>query len=420
MIPRWFPLTLSAVAFVPGFLHAQQAYPNAQPQRVQTVIAQPQHVERTFIVEVPATQNEKMYEDIEILRRILDRKLTPLYPSIPSTGGRTEATIYGTLLGAQDGNPGTLLVTPDGHYQLHRQTRIWNADQPPIPGWVSDSNNLSIMPYPATIPLRSLEGIYLKGQGVVYTATLASLQPAAKAETDSSIKEGRVAVLQRDSEWDSIRRQVRKEKDEPKKPEESKPPTLSDVLLRVLADNGHNFSQLGENESLTIILTVHEESPSSPAAKSGTGSTRTESKPAPADSDADRQREARNLELLGELHLKQAKYEEAKIVFQRMLERATSLKQAAEARRKLSQCYLMQGQDEKALDELDQAIQLMRRKTEAKEKSAPAAKKVAALPVKLIISAPKKLLDQVKEGKISFEDFRRQASVETLRFGDRR
>jgi hypothetical protein len=33
---------------------------------------------------------------------------------------------------------------------------------------------------------------------------------------------------------------------------------------------------------------------------------------------------------------------------------------------------------------------------------------------------PKKLLDETKEGKIPFEEFRRRARVETLRFDERR
>src|SRR5689334_21165305 len=96
MISRWFPFTLFAFVFAPGLLHAQQSFPNA-PQ---------QSVERTFVVDVSAGQSEKMYEDIEILRRILDRKLTPLYPSIPSKGGRTDATI-GMLYTPIDANTGS-------------------------------------------------------------------------------------------------------------------------------------------------------------------------------------------------------------------------------------------------------------------------------------------------------------------------
>ncbi len=76
---------------------------------------------------------------------------------------------------------------------------------------------------------------------------------------------------------------------------------------------------------------------------------------------------------------------------------------------------------EEARAALGQVLALAIEDKEANAKPAPAATPPAApLPIKLIVSAPKKLLDQVKEGKISFEEFRRQASVETLTFDGKR
>src|SRR5262249_9187603 len=110
---------------------------------------------------------------------------------------------------------------------------------------------------PIVIPIRTLEGIYLKGQGVVYTVTLSSLQLTAKVETAKPV-----------SEWESVRREFRKEKETPKKSDAGKVAGLREVLLKVLAENGHHFSRLGENESLTIVVTVHEESKPQPPRKS--------------------------------------------------------------------------------------------------------------------------------------------------------
>jgi hypothetical protein len=56
----------------------------------------------------------------------------------------------------------------------------------------------------------------------------------------------------------------------------------------------------------------------------------------------------------------------------------------------------------------------------AAQKPAPmkgAAQPQAALPGKMIVSATKRLLDQVGSGKLSFEDFKKQASVQYLTFG---
>src|SRR5262249_45649518 len=96
---------------------------------------------------------------------------------------------------------------------------------------------------------------------------------------------------------------------------------------------------------------------------------------------------------------------------------ASEAKQKAALHRKLAQAYLMQEKIEKARSHLDQAIALLKEAEDAKSKPAPAVKpETAPLPVKMIISVPKKLLDQAGEGKMTFEEFCRQASVETLRF----
>jgi tetratricopeptide (TPR) repeat protein len=262
----------------------------------------------------------------------------------------------------------------------------------------------------------TLEGVYLKGQGVVYTATLTSLQPAAKTETPKPV-----------SEWESVRRQLRNEQEESKKPEETKPPTLSDALLKVLAENGHHFSQLGENESLTVVLTVHEAKPtSSPQKSSGGGaggSAKTESKPATGQSAAYRS-QVRDLELLGDLHLKQGQNEEALKAFQQAVEvKELDPNESATLYRKLAQCYLALEKIAEARAALDKAAEISKNAQEAaatKNKQTTAKSPTPTLPIKLIVSAPKKLLVEIKGGRITFDDFRRQALVETLRFGENR
>jgi tetratricopeptide (TPR) repeat protein len=378
MISRWLPFTLLIVVFAPGLLQAQT------PANGPSTVLFNQFEVRDF-------NNDKMYEDIEIFRRILGRELQPLYPRVNSS--------------SVIGNPFTSTARA---YPTDRTLLFFYE------------GNTSSDPGSAPI-LSSLEGVYLKGVGVVYTATLATLQPPARPAADSTVgRVLRLAVAQQESEWDNVRRQVRNEKEKPKKVEARKAPSLSDVLLTVLAENGHNFSQLGENENLTLVLTVHESSPSSASPKSGTGPAGAQFKAATSNTTADLRSQPRDLELLGELHFKQGKYDEAIEVFQRAMGRTESTKLQAELLRKLAQCHLMQGQDEKARNDLDKAIIIMKKETEAQAKCTPATKPTAALPVKLIISAPKKLLDQVKGGKITFEEFRRQAHVEMLRFDERR
>lgn len=399
MILRSLPLVLFAVVFAPGLLHAQPHLLEGQP----------------IFIDIDRPPNhDKMYEDIEIMRRILDKKLHGLYPS------RTYQTF------GMSGMQGGMYGMPGGMYGMEERKGMGgiNGMLGGMGGmWGGMGMGGGMMP--VTVSLPSLEGVYLKGQGVVYTATLASLQPPAKAEAHRS-GNAYQAFLQSahvNSEWESIRRQVRNEKEKPKKPEASKQPSLSDVLLKVLAENGHHFSQLGENESLTIIITVHDANAPLPPAKSGEGSAKTESKLSNTSGGSDLQSQVRDLELLGELHLKQGKYNEAIEALHKAMVMTKSPKRNAELCRKLAQCYLMR-QDpadfRNARATLEEALALMEKDKEAKNEPAPAAKPAPALPVKLIISAPKKLLDQAKEGKIAFEEFRRQAHVETLRFDHRR
>lgn len=344
-----------------------------------------------------STNADKMYEDIEIFRRILDRKLEPLYPT-------HNCTTFGMLgmQGSMMGMQGGMMGMQGGMMGM---------------GGMSMMGGMPMMGSGTAI-VRSLEGVYLKGQGVVYTATLASLQApskAAKAETTKPV-----------SEWERVRRQLHNEKEEPKKVQASKSPTLSDVLLEVLAENGHHFSQLGDNESLTLVLTVHKSGQSLSARKS-TEKSEKKASPEPLVDSPDVSK-LRDLELLGDLHLKQGRGDEAMAAFTKALQlhhdslakagRSSlddpELKLQASLRRKLAQCLLQKGQDEAAHTLLDQAITLLK-KAEDKQKRTPAARSaMAALPVKLIISAPKKLLHQVKEGTIAFEELRGKARVEMI------
>jgi tetratricopeptide (TPR) repeat protein len=416
MISRWPLLTLFVVVFAPGLMYAQSADP----------LSQSGSPRRNLTISERGTINvEKMYEDIEILRRILDRKLAPLYPSETGASNGMKQGSYlwydlgGQVLVPQEGNTGTLMLGPQGQSKKANQ---WMAN--PYQGYLQSATDVLT---PSVSALGALEGVYLLGHGVIYSATLSSLQPPAKAEADSTVSELTLAIVQHDSEWDSIRRQVRNEKEKPKKPEESKPPSLSDVLLKVLAENGHHFSQLGENERLTIVLTVHETkaapAPHRKSGGSGSGGSAKTGALFKSGSTTERQFEVNDLELLGDLHQKQGHYEEALKAFRKAFSRDQHGPSAEEGRRlyrKMAQCYLALGNDEDARKMLNSFSTDQKETADAKDKSTPAAKPAAALPVKLIISAPKKLLDQVKAGKISFDEFRRQASVETLRFGDRR
>jgi tetratricopeptide (TPR) repeat protein len=372
MISRWLLLTLSIVVLSPALLCAQPAPGNSGSPIVARL---------TF---PKGDDDHKMYEDVEIFRRILDRKLHPLYPRTnhPNGGGSMNNWFAipqgGGMMGMQGGMgmQGTLLLAQPNF-------AVWQEVVSP-----------------------TLEGVYLKGQGVVYTATLSSLQTSAKAETTRPL-----------SEWESVRRKLHNEREEAKKPEANKPSALSEVLLKVLAENGHHFSQLGENESLTLVITVHDTS-SPPTAGSPKKSPKAVSSTPQGDSSSSSK--VRDLELLGDLHMKQEHYGMARDAFRKAVELKPDRKQTAVLARKLAQAYLMLDNLEEARGALDQSIALTKENANAKDKPTPATKPAVALPIKLIVSVSKKLLDEAAKGKMSAEEFRRRASVETLRFEDLR
>jgi tetratricopeptide (TPR) repeat protein len=387
MIARWLPLSLCTVVFAPGLLRAQENR---------------YHREWRFETIDSAANNEKLHENIEIFRRILDRKLQPLYPTYThQTFGM--AGMQGGMMGMQAGMGGMMPGMP--------------GMQGGMGGGLGGGMGMAGGMMPVVVPMRSLEGVYLKGQGVVYTATLSSLDPPSKA--------AKAEIIKPVSEWESVRRQLHNEKEEPKKPEASKPQSLSDVLLKELAENGHHFSQLGDDESLTIVLTVHETSTSASTQKSGgSGAAKTESKAANTSPGLDDRGKGGDLELLGDLHQRQGHYQEAITSFQKAMELKPGSKEAASLYRKLAQCYLALERIEEAQTSLNRYTeflknaQLVRNPKSSSENAAKLSPTV--LPVKLIISVPKKLLGEIKAGRISFEDFCRQANVESVRFGERR
>src|SRR5262249_16823661 len=93
------------------------------------------------------------------------------------------------------------------------------------------------------------EGTYLKGHGIVYTLTLlpTSRDPRPQAPNPPP------KPL---SDCDRIRREVRQEKPgAPEANKQTKEPTLGDIVLKLLADNGTHFSHLRPEESLTVAIT---------------------------------------------------------------------------------------------------------------------------------------------------------------------
>ncbi len=340
-----------------------------------------------------------IYEDIEILRRLLNRELEAAYAL-----------------------PEPRLIGYAGGYHYVRGIAVAPA---------ADGQRR-----PA-----GAEGVYVKGCGVVYSATL---PPPSR----SPLPMAAPAAPAPPSAWDQARAELRGEK--PRTTEASaadRQVPLAEAVLRVLAENGRHFRHLPDDERITVALTFRRSPwdvsvsggagggptwvsytlPGSPhivretVASAEGGQTANPFKP-----------EAPPTEIaLGDLHWRQKRWEDAAKAYQdalRVLEQSLhgekertgrmevkTLLAMVEAANKLAQVYTAQGNNERALHFLKIAGRAAGWAEEAAQ-GKPVAAGTMPLPSRLVVSAPKKILDQVGAGKMSFEEFRKAAAVEYLTF----
>jgi tetratricopeptide (TPR) repeat protein len=413
-------LTLAGLLLLPGLVAAQPATP---PERT-------------------AGQRTRMYEDVEILRRLLNNKLEKQFaPTRQVVATWTwnncaschDATTHGNLFLNErnfDINPGLWRGNPN----LPNTNASWLGLQNNQPNIAANgilyasqpfvfANGQSLPPgHPFTLDMGfpiaaghlDTEGVYLKGQGVVYTLTLPRPQPKAKPGAAPPAPKPV-------SDWDRVRRELHNEKPEAlKKVPPPREPTLEEILLKVLAENGHHFTQLGDNESLTVVVTFRggDPAPASTTATAGpepSGKKEEQAKAAAALGMIDLTRTGgQDYELLGDLHQKQGKAAEAVKAYRQALEQNRDANAAPTLYRKLAQALLSEGKDDEARQVLTRLLD-QRKKEQAAPKPPPATVtegKPSSVPAKLIVSASKTLLDQVGAGKMSLEEFEKAATVE--------
>jgi hypothetical protein len=389
----------------------------------------------------PATvgQRTQMYEDIEVLRRLLNGKLQSQYAparqlasawlrnNCSSCHTNAQAGTYGNdswMLYHHTLRPADFTTTWSNNVNQHwLQSGVFGLGDPnrgkywlqqELPNTLNANQNLLRYTqldsgFVEAHPLDT-QGVYLKGQGVVYTLTLPL--PQAKPKADAAKAPPRPA-----SDWDRVRREVRNEKPEPEKKETPrKEPTLADILLQVLLENGHHFTQLGDNDSLSIVVTfpANGQAPvNAPNTPRVDATFLAPNAPAPSSPDNSGQ----DYELLGDLHLKQGKAADAEKAYQQAIAQSTSTRRTAALRGKYAQALLSEGKTEEAAHILNQSLAEMKKEQAVPpQPSQPAAAARPALPAKLIVSASKKLLEQAAGSKMSLEDFQKMATVEYLNF----
>jgi hypothetical protein len=325
-----------------------------------------------------------IYEQIEVMRAVLIRKLGV------SSGGQPLA-VFGD--GSAQGGLGQL-------YQA----------------------NPGMMGYRGMPPAAqaAVDGVYLDGYGVVFTAMLpATGQDPRPGATGSRESPGL-------SDWEKEQRRLHGET-VPDRTGAPKMPSVGDVLLKVLAENGKHFTALKDDERLAITVTFRSQThhsltvTMSAPAMSGTAyapgnptlppyATRTSGtasvESSPAGSGADEV-------LLGELHLRQGQFNQAIEAFKKA-EAKDDPSTLADIYSKLAQAYTAANKLDEARTYLDKAKALHQKPEQAANPVRPPAGAGASLPVRLTVSAPKALLDRVGNGQISMDEFRKQAKVEYI------
>jgi hypothetical protein len=404
----------------------------------------------------------EIYESVEIMRRILNRTLTNL--SGPSLGG----TVHGVTDVAFSPD-GKLVATTMGPGEV----RLWRTD-----GTFTQNcracHDLKVGARtdctrrdPNLAPDHEVEGIYLKDYGVVFSVMI----PVGRVMTAAgAIKAPNPAP----SEWERAKSELRGEKvDAEEKKTAPEPVSLTDAILKVLAENGRHFSRLAGDERLTVVVTLRTaERPAKTfdfqVDMQGTTPYRI-TNPTPADffanpvipgygrtynytgpgnqqpgpgndPSAGARQSAANYAHLGDMRLKQGRikesveaYEKAAADYQKVVEsikadmggerwkqKMAAAGEAADALMKLSQSYLLQGEKDRAYQVFNRAAELSSwavsgKSGEAKAKTGVESSKLT-LPGRLILSTPRVLLEHLATGKITFEEFKKAAEIQYLDF----
>ncbi len=120
------------------------------------------------------------------------------------------------------------------------------------------------------------------------------------------------------------------------------------------------------------------------------------------------------------MQFKQGKAQEAIKAFQRALDLSPPAKQAASIYQKISQADLMIEDVAAAKKAMEMAVENIKLASEpAKNQSAGGSAKTEprpSLPPKLIISAPKRLMNMVADKQLPYAQFRRQVTIDYFDF----
>jgi hypothetical protein len=210
-------------------------------------------------------QQARMYEDIEIMRRLLHRKIAGLAQSCQKChgeGGGDMAGMAGMMGGGMFGGEGGAAMMPGPMM----------AGTPGMPGMPGLGAGVGMpMAGMGSMPggpegrtdTTTVDGVHIPGQGVVFQVEAPALLAMLPPKIPRSQPKPKL------SEWEVIRKQLRGEKIEAPAPADNPhEPNFQQVITSTLAEHGKNFRALGDKEKLTVAVTFRTRTPE-PAAGGG-------------------------------------------------------------------------------------------------------------------------------------------------------
>src|SRR5205807_3120108 len=251
-----------------GLLLPALAYIQPPQSAAQTQASEPQQpaqvLSRVAAGPPPPSTSQKMYEDVEIMRRIINRKLG-LWPGLIALNTKN-CTVCHDVSGSHVGQDPELVrrLSLDLFGTLPAVADFAGDD------WLdvfvaNDTHGYESAHASLGVPT-DVEGVYLKGQGAVYTLTLPPPRRSPRVATKETLSKPL-------TDWERALRSVRGDQPTPQKSEPVKEPSergvfaelekggylgLTEAILRVLAENGHHFSQLAPDEKITVAVTFRE------------------------------------------------------------------------------------------------------------------------------------------------------------------
>lgn len=366
----------------------------------------------------------RAYEDIEIMRRLLQRKLSGFAQSCQQCHqvAANEAFLMfdrsASMPSGRAGGGGSE-VEPMSDNQKGGPGLRWT-------GWNSFHHHGQHAAASESIPV---DGHYVKGAGVVMQAQLPAsilqFMPASPTPKKQPPPP---------SEWEVIRRQLRGEKvDAPVAQDDphariSQGANIQDVLVQLVAEHGKHFQSLGDNERLTLTVTFRPSKYGSVRSAGGDsmggmavageggmmgggGSGPMVGMVGGGAPKVGPRSSSKDYELLADFHLRQGRYAEAGKTLEKAIELNTDKTRTGGLYRKLASALLLQDSNAANAQYLEKVNELLRKAQTAKPAPAPLK---TALPTRLIISAPRSALQNASAG--SLDEFRRQITVTWLRF----